>query len=679
MTTSPSCQRDQRIAKIVSDAETPDYDDPIASCDDPKVFWNLSSLRRGLLGWLPVMKNRRVLEIGAGFGALTGGLLNSGASVDAVERNETRAETLRRRYEGDDKLRVLCQDVLTLPPDEPYDAIVLARIPKSFVGKEDALFDSCARLLKKDGFLLAGFNNRFGLRYWRGGLDDRVATPFAPLEGDSDGLYTRSEFESFAVKAGLCPRRSFFPFPNELFPLTIYTEKELPGKGLDDRLFSLDPWNSPVLCDVRRLYAPLFHEGLLPGMADYALILFTASEEYAARSELGAVDRVVLSADRGRTRSAAVRLYADGRVEKSPLYPEGAATLRRSCESLETLRSRGLAVVEGRLLENGSIRMPRVVAPTLLEFLETVDDKETLFAIFDQLERDVLRSAPVIRQGDCAANSVLESGFIDMTPFNIFWLDGKLVYFDQEFSQPNCPVGYVLYRTLVYAYYHVPTLEKLASLEEMKERYRLAARWSDYEARENAFLEEARSGQTFRQVFRWSKIDRAAVIERRQALLKSLTPTRKKYPIGLLMGVFDMFHVGHLNLIERAKEQCAFLRVAVLNDELVFRYKKKRPVIPQEERMRVLASVREVDEVVCIEDEPSRLLEFERRPFDCFFSGDDYRDNEYWKWEREELRKLGADIVFFSYTASQSSTKIRAALHERKDENQTERNVSEPN
>ena len=136
----------------------------------------------------------------------------------------------------------------------------------------------------------------------------------------------------------------------------------------------------------------------------------------------------------------------------------------------------------------------------------------------------------------------------------------------------------------------------------------------------------------------------------------------KKYHIGLLMGVFDLFHVGHLRLIRRAKEQCDFLRVAVLSDKLVKKFKDKYPVIPLDQRMEILAAIRDVDEVVPIEDDPSRLLEWHRRPFDCFFSGDDYSGNEYWQWERGELQKLGSDIVFFPYTTEQSSTKIREKL-----------------
>ena len=141
----------------------------------------------------------------------------------------------------------------------------------------------------------------------------------------------------------------------------------------------------------------------------------------------------------------------------------------------------------------------------------------------------------------------------------------------------------------------------------------------------------------------------------------------KKYQTGLLMGVFDLFHIGHLNLIRRAKESCEYLRVGVLADGLVNEFKSRYPVIPQGERMEILAALRDVDEVVLIEtkDDVYRPNEWRKRPFDCFFSGDDYADNEDWKREKEELKKLGADLVFFPYTKERSSSMIREEIKKR--------------
>ena len=138
----------------------------------------------------------------------------------------------------------------------------------------------------------------------------------------------------------------------------------------------------------------------------------------------------------------------------------------------------------------------------------------------------------------------------------------------------------------------------------------------------------------------------------------------EQFGVGLVMGVFDLFHVGHLRLIRRARRECRFLRVAVLSDEMVIKYKGRAPAIPQDERMEILGALRDVDEVVLIDGEPSRIAEWHRRPFDCFFSGDDYVGHPYWEWERGELEKLGAQIRFFPYTRERSSSKIREDIQE---------------
>ena len=138
----------------------------------------------------------------------------------------------------------------------------------------------------------------------------------------------------------------------------------------------------------------------------------------------------------------------------------------------------------------------------------------------------------------------------------------------------------------------------------------------------------------------------------------------KKYHRGYVMGVFDLFHVGHLNLISKAKERCEHLTVGLLTDEVTEQIKHIRPTIPFEERKQVLLSVRYVDEVVAIDEMKylSKVREWHRHPYDCLFSGDDYADNPYWLKDREELRKLGSNIEFFHYYQGQSSSRIRKQM-----------------
>jgi glycerol-3-phosphate cytidylyltransferase len=145
----------------------------------------------------------------------------------------------------------------------------------------------------------------------------------------------------------------------------------------------------------------------------------------------------------------------------------------------------------------------------------------------------------------------------------------------------------------------------------------------------------------------------------------------KKYKKGYLAGVFDLFHVGHLNLIRRAKDNCDYLIVGALADELVIKLKKNPPYISFEERKQILEAVRYVDEVVAVtEENHEKMKAWNLYHFDCLFSGDDYSGNPYWVEDQRSLQQVGSNIEFFPYTQSTSSTMIKAAISKTIQDNQ---------
>ncbi len=135
--------------------------------------------------------------------------------------------------------------------------------------------------------------------------------------------------------------------------------------------------------------------------------------------------------------------------------------------------------------------------------------------------------------------------------------------------------------------------------------------------------------------------------------------TDKRWKKGYVSGSFDLFHIGHLKLIRRAKERCAYLVVGVLTDENIVNMKKKWPVIPLKDRMEIVGALKYVDEVdATTEPLLNKLAAWEKYGFDAMFSGDDHaRDG--WAWEDEELKKRGADLVFFPYTKEVSSAMLQ--------------------
>ena len=132
----------------------------------------------------------------------------------------------------------------------------------------------------------------------------------------------------------------------------------------------------------------------------------------------------------------------------------------------------------------------------------------------------------------------------------------------------------------------------------------------------------------------------------------------KKYKIGYTQGVYDMFHIGHLNLINHAKEYCDYLIVGVNSDKLVNEYKHKTPVIKENNRQTIVENIKAVDECV-IAHTLDKMAAYQLYHFDVIFIGDDWKGNERWERTKTELSKIGVDVVFLPHTEGISSTKLR--------------------
>ena len=136
----------------------------------------------------------------------------------------------------------------------------------------------------------------------------------------------------------------------------------------------------------------------------------------------------------------------------------------------------------------------------------------------------------------------------------------------------------------------------------------------------------------------------------------------KKYEIGYTTGVFDLFHIGHLNILKRAKEQCEYLIVGVSTDELVEGYKHKTPVIPFEERIAIVEAIKYVDKVV-IQESMDKFSAWERLRFNVVFHGDDWKNSNMYDRYIDQFKKVGVDVVFLPHTDGVSSTQIVQRLN----------------
>lgn len=137
----------------------------------------------------------------------------------------------------------------------------------------------------------------------------------------------------------------------------------------------------------------------------------------------------------------------------------------------------------------------------------------------------------------------------------------------------------------------------------------------------------------------------------------------KKYKIGYTTGVYDMFHIGHLNILQRAKAQCEYLIVGVTTDALCYERKKKYPIICEAERIAIVQELRCVDQVVRQEN-MDKLEAVKKYHADAVFVGSDWKGTAAWNNYEEEFAKEGCTVVYLDHTEGISSTILRERLND---------------
>ncbi len=135
----------------------------------------------------------------------------------------------------------------------------------------------------------------------------------------------------------------------------------------------------------------------------------------------------------------------------------------------------------------------------------------------------------------------------------------------------------------------------------------------------------------------------------------------KKYKIGYTTGVFDLFHIGHLNILKNAKALCDYLVVGVSTDETVLSYKGKKPVIPFDQRFAIVESIKYVDKVVP-QTSMNKLEAWEQLHFDALFHGDDWKNTKMYEEICKQFKERNVDVVFLKHTEGISTSDILARI-----------------
>lgn len=555
------------------------YDEEISDDGRFQVWMQLSSLRTGLFSWYDFRENAKVLEIGAGFGALTGILCEKCGHVWATEKLRHRAEAITSRWEKKKNLDVYVGEWSTMDFGGKFDYVILTGIlERACNGVADGrqytdYIRNVSKLLKEDGILLAAVENRLGLKYFCGAKGTYSRKAFDGINGYPNGArgytFSRQEIENIIKEAGFPQLKFYYPLPDYKLPQLIYTDEYLPEKNLKERLipYYMDK-NSLIAVEID-LYNDVIENGAFPFLANSFLI------ECGKEKNMNTAVYAAVSTDRGKERGCATIIYQGNRVCKKALFQEGIKNLKLLSHNLEDLKIHKIPVTDFQWNEL-EISMPYVSYPMLSNYLKKLmtTDIERFITILDQLYELILHSSNQVHEGrnrlmgrlfEHVENEeekekirkldwgpVLEKAYIELIPLNCFYdpEKGSFLFFDQEFVREEYPAKYTLFRAIHYIYCFIPNAGKCLSQKKLRERYGMEKLWDYFIEEEHRFLDEIRNHRRYSQFYRWARIDKKAVYKNADKL-RSEEETIAEYKISDKMKRIWKVELAMLDEVER--------------------------------------------------------------------------------------------------------------------------------
>lgn len=249
------------------------------------IFYHLSPFRTNIIDWIPFKKTDKVLEIGAGCGAITGALAQKAGSVTCIDLSKKRSMVNAYRNRNCDNITIMVGNFKDIEPylEKDYDYVLLIGVfeyGQAYIGGATPYEDfmqicNCHR--KPDGRLIIAIENKFGLKYWAGCREDHLGTYFSGIEGYCEGgsarTFTRHGLERILKKTGIQEYSFYYPYPDYKFMTSIYSDRYLPKKGeLSNNLRNFDR-DRIILFDEKQVFDQIIDEQEFPLFSNSYLLV----------------------------------------------------------------------------------------------------------------------------------------------------------------------------------------------------------------------------------------------------------------------------------------------------------------------------------------------------------------------------------------------------------------------
>lgn len=388
---------EDELLEIARDRSEAEYPGIIEESGSWPILYHLSPLRENIVEWLPIDKNMKVLEIGAGCGAITGVLSRKAGRVDCVDLSFKRSRINAYRHMDSENVTIHVGNFTDVEKGlaRDYDYILLIGVfeyAQSYIDSADPYGDFLRTIgshLKPDGSIAIAIENRFGLKYWAGCAEDHLGTYFSSLENYPDGgvvrTFTDKALIGIAEECGFGEHRMYYPYPDYKFMTNLYSDRRLPQKGelkLNIRNMDRDRY---LLFNEKNVYDSILDEGLYHLYSNsYMLILGSCPD----------TDYVRYSNDRAPECAICTEItekHGKKRVIKRALDPRARAHLERYAENCRMLTERykdsrlriNRAVMTG---DGNALEIEYVEGETLESRLDSLlfdNDTEGFVRLFD--------------------------------------------------------------------------------------------------------------------------------------------------------------------------------------------------------------------------------------------------------------------------------------------------------
>lgn len=413
---------EDELLKIARDYAAVEYPRIIEERKNWETLYHLSAQRENIVEWLPMDKNMKVLEIGAGCGAITGVLSRKAGSVTCVDLSKKRSMINAYRHTDCDNITIHVGNFQDIEPSLPtdYDYICLIGVfeyAKAYIGGDEpfeTFLHIIRRHLKTDGRIVIAIENKFGLKYWAGCKEDHLGSFFSGIEGYPDGggarTFTRNGLETIFESCGIKDYAFYYPYPDYKFMVSLYSDGYQPKMGelsVNMRNFDRDRL---VLFDERKAFDNILREGLFPLYSNSYLVILgekpdtcyvkysnDRKREYQIRTEISPLTLPVLEAGAGMASKERGGRPKQLVVRKHPLCREAEEHIKNIETAYRKLKDRyaggQLRINRCKLVESEQaspyIELEYIQGVTLAELLDVCLEQNNM-ETFMQLFRNYL-------------------------------------------------------------------------------------------------------------------------------------------------------------------------------------------------------------------------------------------------------------------------------------------------